>query len=220
MNWKRLACMLAGTLLACSSTTGGGGTGGGAGGGGGGAGGGGGGGGTGGGPYPITFSNCPAFTACGGAVLGTWNYKGACIANPFADVTQLCGAATVSSESGTIQGTVAFDATSVTRSGSGMVSATITVPQSCSQMAGGCAGVQAAMRNGGLTATCTGTADCTCQASRPVFTATLSNYQVSGNGISAGSATYDYCVNEGSLQYRGTGNTAISEPGLFDLEKQ
>ena len=83
---------------------------------------------------PITFmESCPDFTPCGGDLVGTWRYDGVCVthAEVEAALTDACASATFVSGTGSVDGTVSFDAANVMRDGTTILSIVVNIPMSC-----------------------------------------------------------------------------------------
>jgi hypothetical protein len=82
----------------------------------------------------ITFMEvCPPFTPCGGDLTGTWRYDGVCVthAEVEAALTDACATATFISGTGSVDGTVSFDATTVMRDGTTSLSIVANIPAAC-----------------------------------------------------------------------------------------
>jgi hypothetical protein len=163
---------------------------------------------------PITFpAQCPAFTACGGNLVGTWDYSDGCVADPFKDFKSACPALTVMDEKGTVKGSVTFTDKTVKRAGSVAYSATIVLPPSCVQ------GVPCSTFNM-KGATCTGSGTCNCQVTGSDSIVDEDTYTVQGSKVVTGGGNeYDYCVMGSKLQYTETGANA-QHVGVFDLAKR
>jgi hypothetical protein len=162
---------------------------------------------------PIDFGNCPAFTPCGGDVVGAWSYTRFCTANPFAGVTQLCPTAQVNGLQGTVRGGILFGQDTVSRQTDIRASATLVVPAACANFVGGCPGLQGNLQASFPGATCTAgaTGDCSCPLSWSRSDAASGRYTVAGNLVSVvGGASYEYCVAGDQLQFRQVGDTAGS----------
>jgi hypothetical protein len=101
-----------------------------------------GGGGTDGGPtgIPVELTEtCPKFTACGGDLEGVWAYSGACVtvADAEAMFAAACPTADILMGSGTVDGTVTFSATMISREVTTTLDVTVNVPTECT-MGFGC----------------------------------------------------------------------------------
>ena len=164
---------------------------------------------------PIDFGNCPAFTGCGGDVVGAWSYTRFCTANPFANVTQLCPTAQVNDLQGTVKGGILMGQDTVSRQTDINVTATLVVPAMCASFVpGGCAGIQSNLQGNFPGATCTAGAnagDCSCALKWSRSDAASGRYTLSGNLINVtGGSSYEYCVTGNQLQFRQIGDTAGS----------
>ncbi len=168
----------------------------------------------------ISFPDqCSALQACGGDVVGTWDYTAGCVENPFTGLKSACPALTVTGLTGTAHGTLTFTATTVARNASATVAATISVPSSCAQPMGGCAGVQKQLTDAGLVATCAGAGDCSCSVSRSDSMDDSNGYTASGTTITLSTGDkYEYCVSSGMLGYKAVNQQ--KESGQFDLKKR
>lgn len=228
----------------CTDTAMGGGAGGGtAGGGGGGAAGGGGGSSAGGGsaqPQPVTISfmsSCPAFSRCGGDVVGTWFYTSGCVADAEFDyVTQsfglACSTVDVTNKMGTITGSAIIDGGTFVRSVTGTASFRITA--SGSGLAGtcqsNCDGFNNLLSDFGVTGTCAlSGADCVCDLTTELNIMENARYALDAGVLwltaaDGGVTRHDYCVSgDTSLRHRETTPTRGSnrpDPGVFTLTKQ
>jgi hypothetical protein len=169
----------------------------------------------------LTFTSCPAFSACGGSLPGTWDYTAGCVTSDelFASAKQLCASLTTKSISGTAKGTLLFTAATVQRDVTSTVTAVLDIPSSCASLAGGCPGVQAALRQGFPTAACTGTSACDCTITITDTTKDSSAYTQSGNTVTLTNGDkYDVCVAGTKLTYKESGGNA--SPGVFELTKR
>jgi hypothetical protein len=182
--------------------------------------------------------DCPAFTPCGGDVLGAWRIVSICGAftpesNP--DVPECAGTAV--SESFMGDGVYTFqDDGTATLTGTITVTADEVVTDACSQAQYGfsaallCAGLNAsndlpqgqagADGTGGATpaisfmCTVDGT-DCACHiVEGPVPVDQSATYSVQGEQITIGSNTSDYCVDGDTLTIQGTS----ASTGLTQIE--
>jgi hypothetical protein len=125
------------------------------------------------------------------------------------------------------RGTVLADATTISRKTDVKFTATFGVPKACKDGIGAgttCADVGTAIMLGaGLDmATCTdavgGAGDCTCDVGSTMLDSTTDMYTTSGNVLTAGARTYDYCVMGSSIEYKETtAKTAV--PAVFTLTK-
>lgn len=179
-------------------------------------------------PAPANFTaslsnSCP-FTACGGNLLGTWDYTSLCVtsADFVSPIVGTCAGATTKSFAGTGSGRVAFSATHVTRSVQFTGTAVIHLPASCAAL--GCAiAQQAIVALGGAfaSATCADGAPNGCDCTMPVtFTNTgADTYSVAGNRLTVGNDAYDFCV-DGTTLTTDDVSTSGAEPGIATLGKR
>jgi hypothetical protein len=183
--------------------------------------------------FPVT---CPAFSACGGTLPGTFTYTSGCADDAeFAPLVVLadsiCGAGmtTITNKSGTIQGGLTFSATQVARSVSGAVNFTANLGGTCGN-SGVCTQISGALTAYGFTGTCTFDATagkCVCPLTRSLTATGVETYSVTGNQLTtmgAKTRLYDYCVTAGgsNLTYREvTANSGmnIRDPGYYSLIK-
>lgn len=148
--------------------------------------------------------------ACGGAIAGGWTYRNGCSDVDFlAEVRRACNAIQVSNQVTTTSGNVEFrgDMT-FTRLVNTEVSAELVVPQICAVVVGGCAGVEGFIeQNANATATCTGAGDCDCEVSIRITTDDTGTYTTQNGVLTARvnntDYAYWYCVEQGTLRYRG-----------------
>jgi hypothetical protein len=169
-----------------------------------------------GGDTNVTVGTCDDFTPCGGDPVGTWTYQSGCISLEDLGLLQACATATADL-TGTAQGTLIFTETTVARTGTLEISGVVHVPTQC--VVGGCLGVQTLMAMAYPGTTCAATADgcdCTIQATFSDWDAAA--YTVTGNTITAGGRTFDFCVDGSSLTYTET-TPQGGEPGTYVLTK-
>lgn len=178
------------------------------------------------------MDTCPAFSACGGAVSGTWCYTGVCVttAELLGDATSLCPTITLTTGSGMVTGRVEFAGSgasgTVTRQVSVRGSGSVFVPQSClDSFAVDCAGVESLAPSfvpPSVTITCASATGggCNCAFVLASDVNTMDAYDLVGNVIvthpPAGDRRFDYCVEtDGSLRFHET--TADGELGTQSL---
>jgi hypothetical protein len=168
------------------------------------------------------METCPAFTACGGDLVGTWRYERVCVttAEVEAQLTDTCATAVLNSGSGTVDGTVSFDGTMLVRDVVLSVSVDAFVPSSCTFGAScdevGPLLVSVAMVDA---ATCTdASGGCNCQITTVETTSDNDPYTVTGNTFENTTTTrrWDYCVEGTEMTAReimgGDGDPPV-EPG-------
>lgn len=163
------------------------------------------------GSAPSITSTCPAFTACGGELMGTWAYTDAC---PSANLDLLltqCPTASVQHESGA-PATLSFSGGQVARSGAPVGDGVINFPLECDFA---CSLVAALVGTAGNCSEVAG--DCVCRTPYSIAWSQQS-YTVSGSQLTqADGRTFDYCVAGNTLTYRETGDA--KEPGVFTLQR-
>jgi hypothetical protein len=154
----------------------------------------------------VTFADkCPAFSPCGGSVVGVWDYESACAEGVWDDAKKACPTLGITSQSGTVQGRLLFTANTVSRSAKVSFSAKINWPAICLQGAS-CPAAQAALLKVFTTATCAagpnGSCDCNVTSSTSGSSAGTP-YSVQGNQIVVNDGNkFDFCVNGESMSYR------------------
>lgn len=176
-------------------------------------------------PAPSTTSapveiggTCAAFTACGGAVSGTYDYTSGCVEEDLlAAAKQQCPTLDASGLKFTVVGSLHFAGSSLTRKAVGKVSGPIVIPVSCS--AGQCAAVESALKSGFDSISCTGSSSCTCTVTKTNTTDNATTFLVSGSTITTGDGeSYSFCSAGSSFQYKG--KSAGSEDGIWTLAKR
>jgi hypothetical protein len=162
---------------------------------------------------------CPALASCGGALEGTWQVNGGCVA--FTQVNTLrsvCPAASVRG-TGTARGRVTFAGTTMTRNLDVDWRGAVGVPKSCADAAAGCGNVESLVRGAVPEAAVScpgdGAGGCACTLTIGRTLADSSTVRVEGNQIvrDADGRRWEYCVSGPSLRYRET--TGALEPGTF-----
>ncbi|HSO33247.1 MAG TPA: hypothetical protein VLT33_12025 [Labilithrix sp.] len=160
---------------------------------------------------------CPAFSACGGSPQGTYDYTAGCVSDAVSAVKTQCPAADTSGLKVTVRGSLHFVGAALTRDAVSTTSGTIVLPATCSQ--GQCAAVESALKSAFDSATCTGSAACTCTVKRTDTTKDATTFAVSGNTLTtADGDSYAICVAGSSLKYQG--RSAGAEDGLWELTKR
>lgn len=163
-----------------------------------------------GGSAPTSSGSCPAFTPCGGELVGSWAYTDVC---PVAPDAPFCPDLTVDFAMGGAAG-LAFANGQVARSGTPVGDSTIHFPASClsflacsdlpllTQMASECS-----EEPGG----------CACIVPF-IIDWGQQTYASTGTELRLGDGrTFDYCVEGDRLMYRETGDA--KEPGVFTLQR-
>lgn len=175
----------------------------------------------------------PAFAACGGTLVGDWCYSNLCVTKaellaPLLD-SDLVGAdcdaddITIVSSSGTVEGTLSFTASTVTRQVDTSAMGNILAGTDCIDDTD--CGLSGLLLNGALTSEGIGTASCTdrtdsmpgCDCNVTITssaTMTGDAYTVEGGDtitLTSSGRTFEYCVDGGDLHFRET--TDGGEPG-------
>lgn len=172
---------------------------------------------------------CPALTACGGDVVGSWEYTSGCVSSDtlFGSARTLCPSLTLTNLTGDSRGSVVFNATNVTRAITTNLSGTANIPAACN-ITGNCMQVQTALGNAFKTVTCTAAAGgCTCDFTYQAATTGSVPYTKGTNQFTTemgtGNAkTYDYCISGATnniFTYRELG-TNPRDPGNFVMGKK
>ncbi len=176
-------------------------------------------------PAPVSVNiqaSCPTINACGGDPTGTWDYASGCAEVNLDQVKQACSGASVTNVAATVAGRVTFGAGSVSRSYDLQYSATVNVPSTCAQPAGGCSVIQGVIAPSFDTATCAddGSGGCKCDVTGHDQGAGATTYTVQGTDIVTGDGnSYAFCVQGGTMSYRHT-NGSSPEAGSFQLTKR
>jgi hypothetical protein len=169
--------------------------------------------------------NCLQVQPCGGDVVGTWSFLGACtnaaaVADLSATLAADCPGAAASAVGVDVSGTVTYNADlTYSVNGSETVSATETVPLACLGVTT-CAG--ATTSTAGTTVTCTGTTTCTCQIHGVHPITEAGTYTTSGTTQTTTSATSvdtnPYCVENNRLHLLDT--ATMSQTIVLDVVAQ
>ena len=180
-------------------------------------------------PVPVTVvtrGTCPALTACGGAIAGTWDVSGVCIEVPIADTVALCPGAMITRADGQARGRVVFGTAPAIarRVAEANVQVDLTVPAVCARLLGGCAALQATIVLSAPDTVCTASSagDCACTSRvRSVIDdgdlyATRSNEIVSETT----GKRWGYCVAGAELRYVDRSATGPREPGVVSLRRR
>jgi hypothetical protein len=178
------------------------------------------------GPFlPVQYKNCPTFTACGGDVKGLWHLTGGCVGEGAFDAAKAqCAGLTESDVVFEARGTIYADATNVTRNTELKFSAKLAIPKACKDnnpVGNKCADADAAIKFAGFdSATCTDAASgggCDCVVSSITKQASTDAYTTSGNTLTSGAQTFDYCVAGSKIDIKET--TAKAIPAVLSLTK-
>ena len=152
-----------------------------------------------------TAPHCDQVEPCGGDVVSTWKFAGACVNDAAASATlaALCPGATINVSSLSVSGSITLNS-DLSYSGSSVSvseTATESIPLSCSGAAS-CAGLSTSAN--GMTVTCSGTSVCSCRVSSTASGTAAGalggsgTYSISGTTLtlqsSATSTMGSYCV--------------------------
>lgn len=172
---------------------------------------------------PVTIdAACPAFTACGGTLEGTWDYQKGCVGDQFKTVRGACPELDTTGLKVTVKGSIYFlGGGALERNVTSAVTGVIKFPESCaSTLNQTCDDVEAFFKNDFPNIDCSkvGT-ECNCTASRSDTNTAATTYTVTGNTVkTADGDEYDFCVNGSTLTY--SGKTKEAEEGVFELKKR
>lgn len=172
-----------------------------------------------------TSSPCPALTACGGAVRGTWDVAGGCFDLPVPAELMRCPGARISRTSGRARGRVEFGPVIAARQAEWEVEAELSVPMACANIVGGCAGLEGILRGGFPDSRCAGemmAGACRCTVRQTGSLRDGDAYSTSNNQIVStnGGRRWDYCVTGDRLRYRDATPTGPREPGVIELARR
>jgi len=181
----------------------------------------------------LTFQpTCPALTACGGDVVGKWEYSAGCVSTDalFAQVKQLCPSVTFTSMTGDSRGSVIFTTANVARAINTNISGVANIPSSCTNTIVTCAQIQSGLASIAKTATCTNgiAGGCVCDFTFQALTSGAVPYtkgvnQFTTDPATAQAKTYDYCITgtgaASVFTYRELGMTP-RDPGIFVMGKK
>jgi len=156
----------------------------------------------------ITYGKCPAFTKCGGDVVGSWKVSGGCLSeDTFAPFKEQCPGLQESNVVILANGTINVSATNVKRDTETNVTAHLVVPQSCSPIADpNCTLIPTGLTSGALgqkfdKADCKVNAkNCDCDVELSIVENTDDTYTSTPDGTltvngTKGDQTFDFCVN-------------------------
>lgn len=164
---------------------------------------------------------CPAFTACGGDEVGTWDVTGGCleIEGPGA-VLEMCPGATFDVEARG-RGRVTFDGDTAVRAAQSEIIATVFVPTLCASFVGGCPAIEDLIQMQTPDSACvTTTAGCVCEGRQHFVIDDADGYTIEGDQIVSATLMrrWDYCVMDGMLRYQDVSDEVASrEPGIIEL---
>jgi hypothetical protein len=168
-------------------------------------------------PAPDCDPSSLTNAGCGGDVSGRWVYRAACGEARFVEtLRQGCPSLTVRATSHVVTGDLVFTGNNYTLDSSDVVDATVAFPASCAALVGGCAGVQALVRQGSgdNTATCAGAGECTCTTRTTIAAAQTGTFAINGGVLTTtpsqgAGASYNFCAESGALRYRETGDSVV-----------
>lgn len=164
---------------------------------------------------------CPAFTPCGGDVVGTWDVGGGCFSTDLSAIMMCPGAR--ASGSGMGRGRVTFDGTTAHRVAQSEVDILVTVPALCAGFVGGCAGIESRIQMSVADSACTTQTDgsCLCQARQTTTIDDVDAYSIVGDEIvgTVSGKHWAYCVAGDSLDYQDTSPSGPREPGTVHLTR-
>lgn len=177
--------------------------------------------GTGGGPVELDLETSCPHTPCGGSIPdGVYRYTAGCVVNYFADLSQLCASATITTTKASVDGTLTFsNGNEVDRDVRVRAEGTAFVPSSC-LFGGTCQQASTLISSyfpGSTCTSATGGCDCALLLERTVTDS--SSYTVSGNQLLAGTRTYDFCVSGATLTYEDVSAGNERQPGVYTLER-
>jgi hypothetical protein len=165
---------------------------------------------------PIAYGTCPAFTKCGGEIVGSWKVSGGCLSSDtFAAAKDRCPGLTESDVVIKASGTVVATATTVERKTTVKLSAKVTLPKDgCGFLVPDCGLIGAGLKSGQLPgtpkfddATCTdGGTECNCTVAATVTEDKLDTYTVADGVLTTANPTrtFDYCVQGNKTTYTET----------------
>lgn len=174
----------------------------------------------------LTAGSCPAISACGGNIVGTWDVSSACIEVPLEQALSLCPGAMITRREGRARGRVTFGASPMVARRVAQSEATVEsfVPAACAQAVGGCMGLQSLLQRGAPTATCAAGAmgGCDCRATAAFTIDDGDAYRTEVNEIVSATSgkRWEYCVEGESLRYRDTSPSGMREPGSISLRRR
>lgn len=158
----------------------------------------------------INFADkCPAPVACGGNVVGTWDYDEACAEGVWDEAKKACPTLGIKNQTGTVQGRVAFSANMLARTVKLTFGAKLNWPSGCLQNGQiTCAMLQTTLMKSFTTATCAA-ANGGCDCDVTTASSGSSNgtpYTLANNQIVGPSGDkWDYCVKGDSMSYHWVG---------------
>ncbi|MGE3635747.1 MAG: hypothetical protein AB7P00_37930, partial [Sandaracinaceae bacterium] len=168
--------------------------------------------------------SCPAFTPCGGDVVGAWDVSAGCFEVDVETAIASCPGATVTRREGRGRGRVLFEAGGLAhRVAQSEVEVDTLIPALCAAFVS-CASIEATMRMAATEARCTTSAagDCQCTATIRTSIDDTDAYTTAGDEIVSVSSgkRWEYCVTGDQLVYRDSSPAGPREPGTVDLTRR
>ena len=170
---------------------------------------------------------CLQAQPCGGNVVGTWNFLGACTSPVFfsetnSDLQAACPGASVTAFDLGFSGTVTYNADlTYSANANETIDVTEMIPLSCLGFAT-CAAVVSDSPDSTLS--CTGTTVCTCHVTGSSPGIETGTYTLSGTNLTMvgpdHTSTDAYCVENGSLHLMGISDTSGAVVGDIVARKQ
>ena len=180
----------------------------------------------------LTFQPmCPALTACGGDVVGSWEYNAGCVSTDalFTQAKSLCPTITFSSMTGDSRGSVIFTNAMVARAINTNISGVANIPASCTAVIT-CAQIQSGLATAAKTASCVNgiAGGCVCDFTFQAITSGVVPYTKAANQFTTDpgtgqTKTYDYCRTGTPaapvFTYKELGQQP-RDPGIFTMQKK
>lgn len=170
---------------------------------------------------------CLQAQPCGGDVVGTWNFLGACTSPLFfsetnSELQAACPGASVTAFDLAFSGTITYNADlTYSANANETIDVTEMIPLSCLGFAT-CAAVVSDSPD--TTLTCTGTTVCTCHIRGSSPGIETGTYSLSGTNLTMvgpdGTSTDAYCVENGRLHLMGISDTSGAVVGDIVAQKQ
>jgi hypothetical protein len=170
----------------------------------------------------VDGTTCAPVTACGGALLGTWDVAGGCFDYQAPSALKQCPGATLTA-AGQARGRVTFDGVIAVRKAQSVVDTALFVPSYCVGFAGGCPAIEALVGASFPGAKCASTAAGACECAAR-FTFDIDDgdlYASESNQIvsTTSGKRWDYCVTGEELRYHDASPSGLLEPGIIRLRR-
>ncbi|NOY93064.1 MAG: hypothetical protein GXP55_17915 [Deltaproteobacteria bacterium] len=167
---------------------------------------------------------CPAFSACGGDIVGAWDVSGGCFEFAVESTLSSCPGASVTRRTGRGRGCVAFGADGVARRvAESEVEIDVFVPAVCASFVS-CSTIESQIRARGLDANCPADAagNCECVVRSATRIDDTDTYSTTATEIVGGTSgkRWEYCVTGSQLNYRDTSPSGSREPGVVELTRR